>query len=106
MSTLDEHCRETADKLGRPWQEVHEWLDDLFLEMGPSHRKVRHHREGIEKVRARYGDEAALAAEMHVRADCGGRIPKRSDYEDGTVDNQGHPLKVRFGVSDRRRLPP
>ncbi|MDI6839264.1 MAG: hypothetical protein QMD71_00140 [bacterium] len=33
------------------------------------HRKFRHHKEGIEQVRKMWGDEAAKAAEIHIRTD-------------------------------------
>ena len=103
MSTLEEHCRESKERLGCEWREVHEWLDGLFASIGPSHRRARHHNEGIEEARTLFGDQAVEAAELHVLADCGGRIPRRADYEDGTVDNQGLPRRASFRVLDRRK---
>lgn len=102
MPDLRTHERECVEALGEPWTQVHEWLDAYFAEMGPLHRRMRHHREGVEEVRHLWGDAAARAAEIHILADCGGRIPKKSDYENKTVDNQGYLRKLDFTVIDRR----
>jgi hypothetical protein len=63
---------------------------------------MRHHREGIEEVRTLWGDLAAKAAEIHLLADMGGHIPKKTDYENGNVDNQGFPRREEYKVVDRR----
>jgi len=104
LSDLETHCRESREKLRSDFREVHEWLDAYFPEMGPSHRKMRHHKEGIEEVRSQWGDEAAQAAKIHIEADLCGHIPKKIDYENGNVDNQGNLRKVDFKVVDRRRV--
>lgn len=101
---LKTHERECVETLGEPWTHVHEWLDAYFAEMGPSHRRMRHHREGVEEARRLWGDDAARAAEIHIKADCGGRVPKKSDYEDKTVDNQGMQVYEELKIIDRRRL--
>ena len=41
---------------------------------------MRDHREGIEEVRAKWGDEAAEAAEIHILKDCG-KIMDRLEIE-------------------------
>ena len=85
MSSLQEHCEECQKALGKEYKEVHEWLDELFRYMpgDVGHRFFRHHKEGVEKIRERWGDEAAKAAEMHIRADYPGleKIPSMKDYE-------------------------
>jgi len=103
MSDLETHCRETVDKLGSEFREVHEWMDAYFPKMGPSHRKMRHHKEGIEEVRALWGDKAAQAAKIHIEADLCGHIPKKIDYENGEVDNQGNLRNREYIVVDRRK---
>jgi len=60
--------------LGREYRHVHRWLDELFATLGPAHRSVRHHTGGVEEVRRRWGDEAARAAEIHIRKDCFGQL--------------------------------
>ncbi len=102
MPDLKTHERDCLAELGSPWTHVHEWLDAYFTEMGLSHRRMRHHREGVEEARRLWGDDAARAAEIHIMADCGGRIPKKSDYEDKKVDNPRILTNPPFNVIDRR----
>ncbi|MCF7853306.1 MAG: hypothetical protein K9N51_00800 [Candidatus Pacebacteria bacterium] len=78
MATLNEHCRDCERELGEPFTHVHEWLDELQPDYGPMHRVFRHHREGVERVRAKWGDRAARAAEIHIRRDTGGVIPSQA----------------------------
>ena len=79
---FEQHCAICATILGEPFEEVNRWLDELaWVESGawvmdgkqfdPTHRQHRHHREGIEQVRARWGDRAARAAVLHVMLDLG-----------------------------------
>jgi hypothetical protein len=69
MATLEEHCRECEQKLGKPWREVHLWLDELFKLKGIRHRRYRHNLGGIDYVRERWGTEAAQAARLHIITD-------------------------------------
>lgn len=103
MADLETHCRESMKKLGSDFRKVHEWMDAYFPKMGPSHRKMRHHKEGIEEVRSLLEDKAAQAAKIHIEADLCGHIPKKIDYENGNVDNQGYPRKTEFKIVDRRK---
>ena len=82
MASLSEHCADCSRELGAPFAHVHEWLDELQAEYGPSHRPFRHHIEGIEMVRAKWGDEAAKAAEIHIRRDCNGKILTQKEFRD------------------------
>jgi len=75
MASLDEHCADCRRELGEDFKHVHEWLDALFSALGPKHRSARHHSGGVEQVRKLWGDRAALAAEIHIRKDCGGKVP-------------------------------
>lgn len=88
MAYLHEHCYDCKQALGRDWKEVHRWLDELFQKLGQAHRCARHHVEGIEEVRRMWGDEAALAAKIHIIVDCWG-IPSKADYESGAVNVNG-----------------
>jgi hypothetical protein len=67
------HCEECIQKLGEPFGEVHEWLDEFAAEFFPllAHRIERHHSSGIEEVRLKWGDKAAEAARLHIIADEG-----------------------------------
>ena len=83
MASRKEHCKETLEKLGKDWNEVHAWLDGLACIKGQlnlNHRRWRHHDEGIEEIREMYGDEAAEAARIHIVRDFG-RVPSRGEVE-------------------------
>lgn len=75
MAGFEEHCRDCLAELGERFGQVHEWLDELQAEYGPMHRPFRHHTGGVERVRALWGEQAARAAEIHIRRDTGGRLP-------------------------------
>lgn len=81
MATFEEHCEDCVRALGKPYREVHLWLDELFKVLGPKHRDVRHHTGGVEEVRKRWGDEAAKAAEIHIRKDCIGYLPSKEEAQ-------------------------
>lgn len=67
----EEHCADCVTYLGEPFGYVHKWMDELFHHQryGIHHRRVRHHKAGIEEVRAKWGDRAAQAAYRHIVAD-------------------------------------
>jgi DNA-binding GntR family transcriptional regulator len=71
MASFEEHSQRCRELLGRGYPEVHQWLDEFFGQppYGTRHRHLRHHRQGIEEVRKLWGDEAAKAAEVHIRQD-------------------------------------
>ena len=71
MPALDEHCRECVRVFGKPYEEVHKWLDEFCgsTRYGMKHRKVRHHEAGIRQVRELFGDQAAQAARQHIIMD-------------------------------------
>jgi hypothetical protein len=71
MSSLEEHCAETLRLLGKPFPEVHQWLDEFAGKPphGMRHRQFRHHLAGIEEVRRKWGNEAAAAARQHIITD-------------------------------------
>jgi len=75
VGSLKEHCDDCVRELGETFTQVHEWLDELQVDYGPMHRPFRHHTEGVERIRSRWGDRAAEAAEIHIRRDCGGIVP-------------------------------
>jgi hypothetical protein len=88
VASLEQHKRDCVEALGEPFQNVHEWLDAFFPVLGPYHRKVRHHSEGVEEIRHTLGEKAALAAQVHILRDCR-NIPSSKDYETGYVDALG-----------------
>ena len=88
MPRFEEHCAHCLERLGAEFREVHLWLDEFCGKRpyGTRHRHLRHHLEGIEEVRRLWGDQAAKAAELHVKQDLAEEgatdIPKSSaDYK-------------------------
>jgi hypothetical protein len=75
MALLQEHCDDCLRELGKEYTEVHKWIDELFVKLGPKHRSARHHEGGIKQVIEKFGKEAGKAAEIHIRKDCNGMIP-------------------------------
>jgi len=75
MSTFERHCEDCVRELGESFDYVHEWLDEFYEEQGPNHRDVRHHEDGVEEARQKWGDKAAEAAIVHIKADCKGSVP-------------------------------
>jgi hypothetical protein len=75
MAKVSEHCQDCLRELGDSFEQVNEWLDELFQFVGSDHRDIRHNVAGVEKVRKMWGDRAAQAAEIHIKADENGKIP-------------------------------
>jgi hypothetical protein len=68
---FEEHCSESILLFGKPFEEVHLWLDEFAGKppFGMKHRRLRHHLAGIMEVERKYGKEAALAARQHIISD-------------------------------------
>ncbi len=71
MASFQRHCEETEKALGKTYAEVHLWLDEFFLDktLGAMHRRKRHHEHGIQEVIKLFGEEAGIAARMHILTD-------------------------------------
>jgi hypothetical protein len=69
MPKFGEHCAHCREMLGAEFREVHLWLDEFCGKppYGTRHRHLRHYLEGIEEVRRLWGDQAAKAAEVHIK---------------------------------------
>jgi hypothetical protein len=85
MCSFKEHCADCKRNLGDDFVEVNRWLDEMYkYDQGFHHRSYRHHKEGVEEVRQKWGDLAAEAAMVHIRKDFPGlmgEIPDAKDYE-------------------------
>ena len=68
---FEEHCQHSIKLFGKPYEEVHLWLDELQQDplYKSRHRKKRHHKQGIEQVRELFGNKAALVAAQHILDD-------------------------------------
>lgn len=72
MPHPDEHAADCVRILGKPYREVHEWLDEFAHTPGlggVAHRRKRHHLKGLLEARAKFGDEGRKAAFIHIMAD-------------------------------------
>jgi len=87
MPKFEVHCADCIRELGEPFEQVHHWLDE-YANLGPGHRDVRHHDAGVEKVRLMWGDRAARAAELHIRADTKGKLPLLKEAQMWAIFNQ------------------
>lgn len=88
MAPLAQHNSDCVRFLGEPFDNVNVWIDEYFAQYGPTHRKFRHHHEGIEEARDLFGDRGATAAAIHILRDCR-HIPRKRDYALGYVDALG-----------------
>lgn len=71
MAAFEQHCAESERTFGRPYAEVHLWLDEFAGKppYGMRHRRKRHHLVGIGQVRELWGEEASAAARQHIITD-------------------------------------
>ena len=79
---FEDHCKESVEKFGLPFKEVHEWLDFYAgsSEYGMKHRGKRHHVEGIKETGKMFGKMAEEAARQHVISDLKEEGWKESDH--------------------------
>ena len=95
MPAFEEHCRDCEYLIGDRCEEVNRWIDELFTHIGPKHRAVRHHREGVAIAAMMYGPVGRKAAVIHILKDCG-HIPVAADYREKRVDLLGIDPKSNF----------
>ena len=71
MSKFEDHCRESIALFGKPYEEVHHWLDEFYgtEKYRTRHRRVRHHEAGIREVIKLFGEEAGIVAKQHIISD-------------------------------------
>jgi len=70
MPYFDEHCKKSLDLFGEEGREYHAWLDQ-YAKYGYHHRKVLHHKEGVEVGVQLFGEDARKHLEQHIRDDRG-----------------------------------
>jgi hypothetical protein len=71
MSTFEDHCQQSLVLFGKPYQEIHLWLDEFqgTEKYHMRHRRVRHHEAGIKQAISLFGDEAGPVARLHIISD-------------------------------------
>lgn len=90
MASLSKHKADCTTWLGHDFEQVHLWLDEFARTAGATHRRFRHHKEGVEEAGRLFGRLGLQAALIHVLRDCR-NIPSERDYASGTVDALGLP---------------
>ena len=79
MGSRKQHCEACKRDLGEEWDKVHKWIDELGAVVNEAgvpcldvnHRWKRHNKESVEEIREMWGDDAAAAAEHHIKMDMG-----------------------------------
>jgi len=88
MSSQTDHEDHCLEILGKPWPEVHKWLDHYFIQVrGMAHRILLHHQMGIELGVTKFGEDARAALELHITDDFGRIL--------------NGPIEVAVALSDR-----
>ena len=72
-----EHCEESIRLFGKPFAEVHSWLDEFShlpdgiggIRFNAYHRRHRHHLAGAEQIKEMFGQEAYAVAIRHIISD-------------------------------------
>ena len=69
--TFEEHCKESTALFGKPYEQVHKWLDEYQKApgVGMKHRRFRHHEAGIQEIVNLFGIEAGEVARRHIISD-------------------------------------
>jgi hypothetical protein len=81
MPFFEEHCEESVRLFGSAYEHVHKWLDEFAESYGyvSTHRKKRHHTEGVRKVKELFGEAAGEVAMRHIISDLKEEGWKESD---------------------------
>ncbi len=68
---ISEHEAESIHKFGKPFTEVHLWLDEFAgtPPFGMRHRKIRHHFAGILEPVGKFGPDSYKAVYQHIVSD-------------------------------------
>lgn len=74
MARTETHCADCEQVLGKPYLEVHEWIDAFAKKYSPKlylekHRMYRHHDEGVQRAIKKFGHYGGLAAKLHIIRD-------------------------------------
>ena len=74
MAKIKTHCEDCIRLLGKPYKEVHEWIDAYAKKYNPFthleyHRKFRHNKPALDKQFKDWGHYQKMAAKIHVVRD-------------------------------------
>ena len=100
MAHWDDHCRDCYRLLGDRYENVNQWMDELFRKYGPRHRRHRHHWRGVVEAKRLFGEAGAKAAIVHIVRDCGG-VPDQRTYDQTTLGIILAPEFLRYDGMDQ-----
>jgi len=71
MSSLRNIVQNPSASFGKPYAELHRWLDEFAgtERYGMRHRRVRHHQAGINEAKRIFGPDAGPVARQHIISD-------------------------------------
>lgn len=71
MSKLNDHCKESVELFGKPYEYLHQWLDEFHgtERYRMRHRRVRHHNAGLKEAVGLFGEEVYAVARQHIVSD-------------------------------------
>ena len=74
MAKIKTHCEDCNHVFGKPFKEVHEWMDYFAKKWNPFtyleyHRQFRHHDKGVQECIKEFGHYAGQAAKLHMIRD-------------------------------------
>lgn len=72
----EEHEQKTIALFGRPFSEIHAWIDQYYPKFGIRHRIFLHHLIGAELAVRTFGDEAVRPVVVQHIEDDIGFVPK------------------------------
>ena len=81
MAKFEDHCRDCERILGDKHENVNRWMDELFRQYGPRHRRHRHCWAGVREAKRLFGAVGAKAAIVHIVRDCGA-VPDQRTYDE------------------------
>lgn len=80
---LFDHEKSSLEKFGKPFTEVHQFLDSYYeTYLGHAHRRLLHHRLGVELCVDKFGPEAREPAIAHIIEDVCSLPDNWSDYDE------------------------
>jgi len=87
MATINKHCDDCKDVLGKEYKNIHIWLD-CYARIFPIkiysdyHRSFRHNSYGIECAKKLFGKTASEAVKIHLVRDMDDILPRDFDIWD------------------------
>ena len=74
MAKVKTHIEDCERILGKGYEDIHRWMDELAKKYNPFihleyHRQFRHHDEAVKYIENKYGWYASQAARLHIIRD-------------------------------------